>query len=775
MVHDPSGPYDTEEHVLGATGAVSGSAVESEAVGQPHRPSVEDTLALQGISDGIDGEVILVRDNGTLYYLDTSLVSAPAGSVTSSNGGYWVPTGTEGPTGPVGPLGAPTGETGPTGSIGPVGPIGVGFVGPTGPSGSTGSTGIRGTGGTPGSDGFTGSTGPTGASLPGAAGLQGETGEKGDAGPAGAAGAEGQTGAGETGGSGATGDTGVTGVTGNTGFVGPTGATDGATGATGGTGGTGATGNTGVGITGPAGPAGETDGNTGATGPTGTSGNTGPLGGFGVTGETGPQGDAGIAGQTGASGETGATGAAITDHDQLSNRGLTDAHTQYVKTDGSTDITGSQTFKNSAEAALSVTIDSGVSGGVASQLASLIFRDSFTGADKWTIRKNASDVFELVESGGASVIVVEEGSRSNQLYLDSSGDVGIGTNVPGSKLDVNGDILARGTIVADNNADTDNAIIVDSGSSSAQESRVDLSSLGTVAWSLVKTAAGNFLIQGNSGNQPVQIDSGAVTNTLRISAAGLVGIGKVPTTELDVLGTITGTVLSILGAGSFLGNLSSSGTISAPFVTVTSTLSLSGADVVLGNTDKLIGEDTGAVQRDLAYVSGANISHFGDEALESTIHVASTSGLKVKVGASSPVQIWHESNHGAGSGLNADFLDGVQGADHLRWLAGAYFEANLGSFLGGSTKLEIAHGLGSFPRLFVIYYENVIAEQGYVPGDRIPVAGSFFTDEGIGGFCTLTTIGAMIRNRPNFHKKVSDFGDFNSVLANWNLIVTAWK
>ncbi len=766
MTHDPSGPYDTAEHVLGATGATSGSAVTSEAVGQSHRPSVEDTLALQGISDGIDGEVILVRDNGTLYYLDTSLVSAPAGSVTSSNGGYWVPTGTEGPTGPSGPPGAPTGETGPTGSIGPVGPIGVGFVGPTGPTGSSGPRGFRGVGGTPGSDGFTGLTGPTGESVTGATGLSGVTGDAGPIGPAGAAGAEGQTGAGETGGSGATGDTGVTGVTGNTGFVGPTGATDGATGVTGDTGGTGATGNTGVGVTGPTGPCGATDGATGAIGQTGTSGNTGPLGGFGVTGETGPQGESGVAGQTGASGETGATGPALSDHQALAGRDNANAHTQYVKIDGSTDITGNQEIKNTADAALSLTIDSGTS---AAQLASIIFQDQ--NSTKWTIRKNASNVFEVVEGGGLSVIVVEEGSRFNQLYLDSSGDVGIGTALPGSKLDVNGDILARGEIVADNNADTGNAVIVDSGSGSAQESSLELSDRGTSKWLWVKTASNtpDILLRDSSGNHPIWVEEGAGTNSLRITAAGLVGIGKVPTTALDVAGTISGTALSIAGSGSFSGNITSFGTISAPFVTVTNELSLSGADVVLDNTNQLLGEDTGAVRRNLAYVDGLDEIHFGDAALESTIHVASISGLRVKIGTDPEVQIWHESNMGPGSNLNADFLDGVQGEDHLRWLAGAYFTANLG-VVGTNSLHQTAHGLGSLPRLWQVQLECISSDRDYIVGDRVSAL-----DDQMSPFCNNTYIGVAINGTVQLVRKASAWGVGVIDYSKWNLIVSAWK
>ncbi len=779
MPHDPGAPYDTEEHVLGATaGTPSGSSVASESVGQPHRPSVETTLDLQSISDGIDGEVILVRDNGTLYYLDTSLVSAPPGSVTSSNGGYWVPTGTEGPTGPIGPLGAPTGETGPTGSIGPVGSIGVGFVGPTGPSGSTGSTGIRGEGGTPGLQGTAGSTGPTGESVTGATGLQGETGEQGNAGPQGAAGVEGQTGAGETGGSGGTGATGLTGGTGITGLQGPAGATDGATGVTGATGGTGSTGLTGVGLTGPTGPSGATDGATGATGATGTSGSTGGLGGFGVTGETGSQGDLGNTGASGGTGETGVTGASISDHQNLTNLSDPNAHTQYVKTDGSSVISDSQTIRNDADIPITLSIDSGKT---APQIARLAFEDSQTGVPSttWIIQKNASNVFEVVEGGGASVIVVEEGSRSNQLYLDSSGDVGVGTNLPGVKLDVDGDILARGEIVADNNAIANNAVIVSSGFGvTSKESSFELSDRGTLKWAWVKTVANDFLLRDSAtGTDPIRVEAGAATNTLRIDASSFVGIGKVPTTELDVQGTITCTGFAT-GTGTFSGNITSFGTVSAPFVTVTNTLSMSGANVVMDNDNKIIGLTTGVVQRDLAYVSSADVANFGDAALETLIHVPTSSGLKVKIGTDPDVQIWHEGNMGPGSGLDADLLDGVQGADFLNWGGADYFEANLGSLasLGSGDELnQIAHPWpGTTPRLFRVFLLCNTIDRDWQVGDLVAY------DAGDGGngitcFVNDTYIGGVVNASPNMNRKGPAYSNSSIDWDDWDMVVRAWK
>ncbi|CAN5336684.1 hypothetical protein BH09BAC5_BH09BAC5_13040 [soil metagenome] len=103
---------------------------------------------------------------------------------------------------------------------------------------------------------------------------------------------------------------GPTGATGATGVTGPTG-TNGSTCVTGNTGNTGPTGPTGnTGNTGPTGNTGNTGptGNTGNTGPTGNTGNTGPTGNTGNTGPTGNTGNTGPTGNTGNTGPTGNTG-----------------------------------------------------------------------------------------------------------------------------------------------------------------------------------------------------------------------------------------------------------------------------------------------------------------------------------------------------------------------------------------------------------------------------------------------------------------------------------
>jgi hypothetical protein len=342
-----------------------------------------------------------------------------------------------------------------------------------------------------------------------------------------------------------------------------------------------------------------------------------------------------------------------------------------------------------------------------------------------------------------------------------------------------GDILARGSIIADNNADAPNAIIVDSGSGDPDQSRFELSDRGTLKWAWVKTATNSFLLRDEAaGTDPIQVDTGAGTNTIRITAAGLVGIGTAtPATKLDVDGTITCTGFAT-GTGTFSGNITSFGTISAPFVTITDTLSLSGADVVLDNSNKIIGLDTGVVQRDLAYVDGVDISHFGDAALESTIHVATNSGLQVRIAAASPVQIWHESNMGSGSGLDADLLDGIEGSAFLNWGGADYFSVNLGDLasLGGNDTInQIAHPWpGTTPRLFRVYLLCNTVDRGWQVGDLVAYD-SGGTGSSITCFVNDTYIGGVVNSSPNMNRKDSTHPTGNIDWDDWDMVVSAWK
>ena len=203
----------------------------------------------------------------------------------------------------------------------------------------------------------------------------------------GAMGGTGPTGSGPTGPTGAPGTASNTGATGATGATGPLGLT-GATGAPGTANNTGATGATGpLGLTGATGAPG-TASNTGATGSQGIQGPTGVIGSTGATGRSG------ATGATGATGETGATGA----------QGQTGA----TGVQGPTGATGAQglTGATGRTGATGSTGDVGASGPTGQTGA--------TGTSYWSVT-------------GTSVYY-------------NSGNVGIGTSAPATKLAVSGTI-----------------------------------------------------------------------------------------------------------------------------------------------------------------------------------------------------------------------------------------------------------------------------------------------------------------------------------------------
>ncbi len=583
MPHDPGGPFDTDEHALAeAEGSVPGGGASSEAQAAagpvPHRDPVADITALLAISDGVTGEVVLVIDSRVLYALDTTLLVAPSGGEPSQNGGYWVPVGLEGPTGPAGPPGAPTGETGERGSTGNTG---VGFVGPTGSTGEQGVPGPLGPVGgvgTTGNVGLTGAVGPTGAGPTGAVGGTGTTGTTGPIGPTaadGAVGNTGPTGAGVTGADGLQGTVGNTGNTGPQGFPGATGATDGGTGVTGGTGNTGNTGVGTPGTTGATGPAGATDGATGAIGQTGTSGPTGAAGGPGIQGETGAQGNTGATGETGPTGDIGPTGPA--DHNLLTNLGSpSDDHDQYVHILGIRNITGNDWgMKNSSNATQQFFVDGGLS---VSQIVDIDLRDR--GATQWTFRKLANNQFAILNSFGLAQITIEQPffkgpSLVNQLYLENDGQVGIGTSSPGAKLHVVGDGFFGGDLEASVGGTSNISIIANSGAN--RQSSFTMSDSNTDKWSVAKTTLQEFVVIDHiSGTFPLVIEVGAATDTFRIDSNGRVGIGvgTNPTEKLDVGGTVRATAVTVVGAMTLGGNVTTPATIEGGTVRATATMEL---------------------------------------------------------------------------------------------------------------------------------------------------------------------------------------------------------
>jgi len=124
------------------------------------------------------------------------------------------------------------------------------------------------------------------------------------------------------------------------------------------------------------------------------------------------------------------------------------------------------------------------------------------------------------------------GTISERMRIDSSGNVGIGTTSPDARLDVDAGATALAARVQGTNSpyfsvlDNDNNVEA-----------------------LVAADGGGFSVFGSISNHAVQFRTNN-TEKMRITAAGLVGILKTPSTALDVSGTITGVIVTG-SAGSF--------------------------------------------------------------------------------------------------------------------------------------------------------------------------------------------------------------------------------
>lgn len=138
---------------------------------------------------------------------------------------------------------------------------------------------------------------------------------------------------------------------------------------------------------------------------------------------------------------------------------------------------------------------------------------------------------------------------TSRMYLAANGDIGIGTDSPTEKLEVNGNVVISGSINAGslsiNGLDLSNGDITNVGDISLASLSADV---GGITVSLGGTAGDDFAVD---------------TDTLVVeSDTNRVGIGtSSPTADLDVAGSINGLSLSIGGNAVIDGTLSVNGSV----------------------------------------------------------------------------------------------------------------------------------------------------------------------------------------------------------------------
>jgi hypothetical protein len=211
-----------------------------------------------------------------------------------------------------------------------------------------------------------------------------------------------------------------------------------------------------------------------------------------------------------------ATGSGLTtvsDHGGLG--GLSDDdHTQYVLADGSRNITGSQTVKNTADASLKVVIDAGTS---TEQIAEVVLADQ--GTESWSLRKTASGTLVIRDlENNQDVCTFNPASGADHIVINSVG-VGIKKTAADSKaLDVQGDARVSGNLAL--------ATLTGSGAAAVQTLDTTASNEVTKAWGSAEqtpSSSGNAITFDFSASNYFEVLLDENITSITISNTGIPG------------------------------------------------------------------------------------------------------------------------------------------------------------------------------------------------------------------------------------------------------------
>src|SRR3989338_5792299 len=172
------------------------------------------------------------------------------------------------------------------------------------------------------------------------------------------------------------------------------------------------------------------------------------------------------------------------------------------------------------------------------------------GASGWVKGTSATDLGIFAETG-KSITFMSGGSATDRMTIDSSGNVGIGTTGPGSKLEVNGDITTTAKdqlIVARYSAGSNDYAASLIWSNSAGGSVLTLGNNANNEIRAGQTATNGYLrFITNNTALPNAVHNG--TEVMRLTASGNVGIGTTsPGTKLDIESGASGDTLEVRGS-----------------------------------------------------------------------------------------------------------------------------------------------------------------------------------------------------------------------------------
>jgi hypothetical protein len=205
------------------------------------------------------------------------------------------------------------------------------------------------------------------------------------------------------------------------------------------------------------------------------------------------------------------------------------------------------------------------------------------------------------------------------------------------------------------------------------------------------------------------------------------------------------------------------------------------AVAILANTIALQAKEAGGTARDVAKMTAGDVLQLGNTTTTTTeVLVNALSGLLARH-AGGTARILTVDDEGSGNGLDADTVDGIERSDLLTWdsVTPVYKEINVGRLIGPSQWLNAAHGLGSRPRLWCVYYRlAAAADQGYVTGDEIPYGLDAGHDAGNNNKLTCwanaTHVGTALHIMPTIKHKTG--AGLTGMASNeWDIIFKCWK